>query len=268
MLLRPPLGHLSSHGTAYRCGVGTVAFRRLARDEVHLLLIPDLAEVLHPFRRQLTLLEQVIAPLNLCVDRLTGFEARAGLSGHQNTGHLDLHDGKLAQAFVKTGNDSHRRVEFLLGSLGLTHFQQSLVVNHVVEDAEKLLLVEEFLEALCDTVVLLEHKFELLGDHLMDNIMHLVLLLSEKFGIFLELSAYCPIELLKFFLELVPALFRQVKVRHPMLKLNHRNFIRFLTDALIEPSYHFLHLLVLRRKLILAFSAKSHKWFNFSFVRC
>ena len=101
MLLRPTLRHLGGHGATYRGGVRAVPFRRLARDEVHLLLVPHLPEVLHPFRRQLRLFQQVIAPLYLRIDRLSGLKARTWLAGYQHSGHLDLHDGKLSQAFVK-----------------------------------------------------------------------------------------------------------------------------------------------------------------------
>ena len=98
--------------------------------------------------------------------------------------------------------------------------------------------------------------------------MHLVLLLSEKFGIFLELSANRSIEFLKFLLKLIPAFFRQVLVCNSMLKLDYRNFIGFLRYALIKASNHFFHLLVLCGEIILTFSAKSDKWFNFSFMFC
>ena len=62
------------------------------------------------------------------------------------------------------------------------------MVDHVVKDAEQLFLIKELLKALSHAVVLLKHKLEFFGDHLVDHVMHRVLLLGKEFRILLELG--------------------------------------------------------------------------------
>ena len=67
------------------------------------------------------------------------------------------------------------------------------MVNHVVKDAEQLFLIEELLKALGHAVVLLQHEFQFFGDHLVDHVVHLVLLLCKEFRILLELDTHLAI---------------------------------------------------------------------------
>ena len=128
---------------------------RLFGQVFQLPLVPHLLEVGDPISCYQRLFEEVVSSLDLRVDSFSSLETTWWLAGYHYSSYLNLHDWKMAQALVKASDDGHGWLELLFRGLGLANLEEGLVVDHIIKYTEQFLLIEELLETLCNSIVLL-----------------------------------------------------------------------------------------------------------------
>ena len=101
-----------------------------------MIFIPLVLEVVNPGRGKLTLAKQVISPLELSVDGLTGTDAAGRFARYEHSRDLHLHDSHLANSLIETLNNSHGCFKFFLSGFGLGNFQKLLLIDTTIKYSE------------------------------------------------------------------------------------------------------------------------------------